>query len=239
MSQCDLTNVDAVVFDKDGTVVDFHRTWDPVIRRLLLDLADGDRPKFRGAAAAIGYDLTNDTLLATSPVVADTNAAVADCLAPWFGRQSDDAEFLAEIEERFAEIIDTTVVGAAGAEPMLQRLHDAGVSLGIATNDSESSARRQLVSLGWDELFASVMGYDSGHGAKPAPGMVTQSALALGSSPERVAMVGDSIHDIEAGRAAGAAAVYVGRSALLGYRADIWIAEISEIGDLVLGEARS
>jgi len=239
MSRPGLSHIEAVVFDKDGTLVDFHQTWDPVIGRMLADLSGDNLATLRGAAEAIGYDMVTGTLCATSPVVADTNAAVAACLAPWFGREPDDTEFLAEIEQRFAKIIDTTVVGAEGAELMLKRLHEAGIPLAVATNDSESSARRQVVSLGWDGLFSSVVGYDSGHGAKPGPGMVVGSAAALGVEPSLAAMVGDSIHDIEAGLAAGATAVYVGPSAVLGHRADLWISEIGEIGDLVLGEAPS
>ncbi len=232
-----LTGIEAVVFDKDGTLVDFHRTWDPVIGRLLTELSGGDRSALEGAAQAVGYDLDAGTLTEASPVVADTNAAVAACLAPWFGRDRDAPAFLAEIEERFVEMIDSTVVGVKGAEALLRRLMEAELPVGLATNDSESSARRQLAALGWSDLFASVMGYDSGHGAKPAPDMVTASARALGVEPPAAAMVGDSAHDIEAGRVAGAVTVYVGSSAILGAVADVWIRDIIEVGDLALGKA--
>jgi len=169
------------------------------------------------------------------PSVADSNDAVAACLAPWFGREGDQQLFLHEIEQKFAETIDTTVVGIAGAEVLLLRLRSAGVSVGMATNDSEESARRQVASLGWTDLFASVVGYDSGYGAKPGPGMVTGSANALGVDPSEMAMVGDSRHDIESARAAGATAVYVGTSQTIGNSADVWLSEISDVGDLVLG----
>lgn len=228
-------DIRGVVFDKDGTLVDFHRTWDPVIERLLTDISE-DEATFAGAAQAVGFDLESRSLLETSPVVADSNDAVAACLAPWFGREADQQAFLYEIEQRFAEIIDTTVVGIKGAEDLLIRLQGAGVPVGLATNDSESSARRQILNLGWRDLFGSIKGYDSGHGAKPGPGMVNGSASALGVELSALAMVGDSRHDIEAGRAAGATSVYVGASALLGRTADIWFSDIAEVGDLVLGK---
>jgi len=235
MNSPTLDGVAAVVFDKDGTLVDFHRTWDPVIERLLQEMCGDDPVTLRGAARSVGFDLATRTLLETSPVVADSNAEVAACLAPWFDRDPSDPSFVIEIEDIFAELIDTTVVGIYGAEELLGRLVRAGVPVGLATNDSENSARRQVASLGWTSYFRSVVGYDSGHGAKPGPGMVIGSAHALGVSPAVTMLVGDSRHDIEAGKAAGAVVVYVGDSAILGRAADHWLRDITEVGDLVLG----
>jgi len=235
MDNSTLDGVAAVVFDKDGTLVDFHRTWDPVVERFLHEMCGDDRRLLEGAAKSVGYDLATGTLLETSPVVADSNAEVAACLAPWFDREPSAPDFLSEMEAKFAEIIDTTVAGVDGAERLLARLQEAGVPVGLATNDSEASAVRQVASLGWYRYFASVVGYDSGHGAKPGPGMVLGSARALGVDASATMMVGDSRHDIEAGRDAGAVTVYVGDSAVLGNAADVWVREISEIGDLLLG----
>ena len=84
-----------------------------------------------------------------------------------------------------------------------------GLRLGVATNDSERSARRHIAALGLEEAIEFVAGYDSGHGGKPEPGMVLAFARHLGVAPERIAMVGDSRYDLEAGRAAGALTVAV------------------------------
>ena len=53
-----------------------------------------------------------------------------------------------------------------------------------------------------DEM-AFVAGYDSGFGAKPAPGQLLAFCQATGLSPADCAMIGDSAHDLEAGQAAG------------------------------------
>ena len=47
-----------------------------------------------------------------------------------------------------------------------------GLRLGLATNDGEASARRQLAALGLDAHMDFIAGYDTGHGGKPDPGMV-------------------------------------------------------------------
>ena len=59
------------------------------------------------------------------------------------------------------------------------------------------------------DRFEFIAGYDSGHGSKPAPGQLLAFADAIGVAPERIAMVGDATHDLEAARSAGMVAVGV------------------------------
>ncbi|WP_342071804.1 HAD family hydrolase [Yoonia algicola] len=46
-------------------------------------------------------------------------------------------------------------------------------------------------------------GYDSGHGGKPAPGQLLAFCAETGLDADHCVMVGDSTHDLRAGRAAG------------------------------------
>ncbi|MGB0502259.1 MAG: HAD family hydrolase, partial [Acidimicrobiales bacterium] len=54
--QVSLSGIRAVVFDKDGTLIDVHRTWGPAMAGALRDLVD-DPTRRAVAAAAIGVDL--------------------------------------------------------------------------------------------------------------------------------------------------------------------------------------
>jgi phosphoglycolate phosphatase len=91
----------------------------------------------------------------------------------------------------------------------LTGLRDRGLRLGVATNDSEAPARQHLAAHGITDCFDFIVGYDSGHGPKPGPGMCLAFAAACGIAPGRIAMVGDSRHDLQAGRAAGMRTVAV------------------------------
>ncbi len=84
-----------------------------------------------------------------------------------------------------------------------------GLALGVATNDAEAPARAHLAAVGQEHAFDFIAGYDSGFGGKPGPGMCLGFAKAVGLVPEHVLMVGDSTHDLEAGRAAGMRTVAV------------------------------
>ena len=56
-----------------------------------------------------------------------------------------------------------------------------------------------------EDAFDFIAGYNSGHGLKPGPGMLLAFAEATGIPPASVVMVGDSRHDLEVARNAGAA----------------------------------
>ena len=106
--------------------------------------------------------------------------------------------------------------------------------MGLATNDTEIPARAHLERAGVLDLFDFVAGCDSGYGGKPAPGQLLAFAAKLGLVPGRVIMVGDSVHDLDAGRAAGMHAVAVltgiATKAELAPHADVVLDDISQLG---------
>ncbi len=70
--------------------------------------------------------------------------------------------------------------------PLLSALRARGLKLGVATNDSEAPARAHLDRHGLTGLLDFMAGYDSGHGAKPGPGMCLAFAAATGLDPAHV-----------------------------------------------------
>ena len=62
----------AILFDKDGTLVDFQRTWGPATHEVLTKLCNGDTAAFERLAAASLYDANERLLLPGSPVVIET-----------------------------------------------------------------------------------------------------------------------------------------------------------------------
>lgn len=89
-----------------------------------------------------------------------------------------------------------------GATSLLRRLGAADVTVAMATNDSESSAALQVGQLGWANLISHVVGYDSGFGPKPEPGMLLGLLDRLGVAPADALMVGDTWADAQAAAAA-------------------------------------
>ena len=190
--------IDALLFDKDGTLFDFRISWGRWAAGFLADLAT-DAAHAERLGRAIGFDSATQTFAPDSPVIAATAADIAAALVPHL-----DGISVVGLTHRIDEPAGAAPLSpAVPLLPLLTGLRDRGLRLGVATNDSEAPARQHLAAHGITDCFDFIAGYDSGHGAKPGPGMCLAFAAACGLSPRRVAMVGDSRHDLEAGRAAG------------------------------------
>ena len=195
----------AVLFDKDGTLFDFHATWGAWTAQLIETLSDGEAKLAARLAVAMGYDLDARRFDPASPVIAGTPGEVAAVLRPHL----PDIAGAALVARMNALATAVPQVPAVPLAPLLDGLRRQRLRLGVATNDAEAPARAHLEAAGVIGAFDFVAGYDSGFGAKPDPGMLLAFAETQGVSPEEVVMVGDSRHDLVAGRAAGMATVAV------------------------------
>lgn len=194
--------IDAIIFDKDGTLFDFRATWSVWAERMLDEISAGDAGRRLAAAEAMGF-VEGAGFLASSVVIAGTSREVGAALSAGTGLPTAELERLAN---RIAETTPQAEVPGLG--DTLRLLAGRHV-LGLVTNDGEVAARAHLATVGVAQYFAFVAGYDSGHGAKPDPGPLLAFSAATGTRPERTLMVGDSRHDLVAGRAAGMTTVAV------------------------------
>ena len=126
-----------------------------------------------------------------------------------------------------------TMVPPVPLDPCWRGLRARGLVLGVATNDAEASAHAHLHAAGIAGHFDHVLGYDSGYKPKPAPDMLLGFAARAGLPPDSVAMVGDSPHDLHAGRAAGMVTVGVltglADAATLAPHADLVLPDIGHL----------
>ena len=198
----------AILLDKDGTLIDFQRTWGPATHAVIAHLAAGDDDAYRRLAAVSGFVAAEHRFLVGSPLIAGATPDYGPLWAQALGRPAT-ADFFAEIDRLFLQAGLQHLVPIGDPAATLAALARRGYRLGIVTNDAEANARAQIAQLEIDHLVEFVAGHDSGFGAKPDPAPVLAFARALGIAPSEVAVVGDSVHDLAAARAAGAAAVGV------------------------------
>lgn len=196
----------AIVFDKDGTLFDLQATWGAFTGRFLKDAAQGDPALFELLSEIAGYDTGTGRLRPDSVVVAETPYVVAETLLPFLPGTPTMSEVVTELN---AAASLAPLAPAIDLAPYLSELRARGLHLAVATNDAEAPARTHLASVGVEGLFDMVLGYDSGYGGKPAPGQLIAVAEVFGLATEALVMVGDSLHDLMAGRQVGARTVGV------------------------------
>jgi phosphoglycolate phosphatase len=197
----------AVLFDKDGTLIDFHLTWMTPYSAAASELAAEARVPSLAAAlmTAGGYDHASGSFVADSPLASGTNRTIARHWLPLLaeaGMRTEPDLLARRLDEIFARTL--TPAPVPGVHGLLARLAARGLALGVATMDTEASAHDTLAELDLGEHLGFVCGCDSGHGEKPEPGMVHAFAAHAGLPPASIVMVGDSPRDLAMGRAAGA-----------------------------------
>lgn len=192
-------DIKGIIFDKDGTLFDFAATWNRWAADVIHELSDGDAGLAQAMAEAVRFDLSAGAFLPDSPVIAGTAREAAEHLASALP-DPDTAAIEALLNARAAS---ASLVSAVPLDPFLTALGARGLRLGVMTNDTEFTARAHLAAVNVTAHFDFIAGFDSGHGAKPSPDPLLAFARAMGLEPETVIMVGDSTHDLIAGRAAG------------------------------------
>jgi pyrophosphatase PpaX len=100
--------------------------------------------------------------------------------------------------------IDQTVQPFPGIPETLETLRRRGVRLAIVTTKHSTAAHRSLRYMGLASLFETVIASDQCTRLKPHPEPFHRALRALEAESAEAAGVGDSPHDIEAARAAGA-----------------------------------
>lgn len=190
-----------VLFDKDGTLVDFHATWLGVAERAALDAALGDPNEAARLLRAVGFDGATGQFAPDSVFAAGSSC---DVVATWYPDLS--AKEREPLVRRFDDISvehGPAAVALPGVVDALFTLKEASLLLGVATNDSTRGSERTLDALGIRELFEASFGYDAVPEPKPAIDSVLAFCEVTGLSPLDLAVVGDSRFDLEMGRDAG------------------------------------
>ncbi len=196
-----------IVFDKDGTLIDFNSTWLPVYRYAALEVAKNNRPLADELLNQHGYDPDASRFIGGSLLAVGNNHAIAHAWARHLVDVDDETEIetlSVRLNQIFQQQVALSATPVQGLKATLQHLTGAGLKLGVATSDSYQGIHNTLEAFDVISEFEFLCGYDSGHGLKPDPGMVLAFCAAMSLEPAEVIVVGDNRHDIEMGKNARA-----------------------------------
>lgn len=210
------TGCRAVLFDKDGTLIDFKNMWLVWLDYMFNTLRDRyqlTKGVVKDFEVATGVNLSRrwiePTGVMASGCMESLQSAVAHCLAR-HGVHPEEAAiaFNATVKASETEVNWPAITHPVpGLAQVLSRLKSCGIKLAVTTADTTSRAEDTLNSLGLCSSFDVVVGADRVAASKPAPDMARLACELLGVDPNEAVVVGDNITDMQMGKSAGVAGV--------------------------------
>jgi pyrophosphatase PpaX len=197
-----------VLFDLDGTLIDSVR--------LILD-------SYHHTLATHGLPPRTDE---------EWLAGVGTPLTAQFAAWRDDPVTLEMLIATYREYNlkhhDRMVTVYPGVVEVVRTLKAQGLGTGLVTSKNRSGAVRGLSLAQLEALMDVLVCADEVENPKPHPEPVEKAVQLLGADPSATLYVGDSVHDMRSGRAAGVRTAAVlwgpfGRSHLEGAQPDYWL----------------
>ncbi|MBO6824766.1 MAG: HAD family hydrolase [Sneathiella sp.] len=195
-------DIKAILFDKDGTLLHFEASWLPALKRAAMEAADHNPDLALKLLTDTGYDPDTQKVVTGSIIGAGNTQDIA---AAWSNTgSSHKISQLVEILDRIFSSAMEDAVPVSGLTETIATLKAENYVLGVASSDSVAAIEVFLKMAGVRDSFDFVVGYDSGHGHKPDPGMLLAFSSAIGIEPTYIAMIGDNPQDLQMAETAGA-----------------------------------
>jgi phosphoglycolate phosphatase len=231
------TGIQAIVFDKDGTLIDFDAMWGGWIATLARRLEAATYVTLAPQLfAAVGFDPATGHVDPAAPLAIGTMTDLRDLAAEVLRAAGLTPASAAAAIQSAWYIPDPVALAKPLAD--LPRLFGAlrarGMRIAIATTDDRAPTEATLAALGVAGMVGALACGDDGHPIKPAPDAILNICAQLGIAPADSAMIGDTLADVRMGRGAGAGLVIgvrsgVGAPALLAAEADLVLDSVADL----------
>ncbi|WP_227871786.1 HAD family hydrolase [Paenibacillus bovis] len=210
---------DAILWDKDGTLLDFMQLWGQWAEQLLSRIEaflqerghsfTGHREKVMGtiydpSGRLVGYDPRGPIAIASAPeTIAILSWQLYSAGIPWDEAVRHITEFSRQAMEHMEQ--SKPVQPLPELVPLLDRCRQASIPMAVVTSDYTSEAIKHLRWSGLENYFTGMIGSDQVSAGKPAPDLALLACERLSVLPERTVLIGDSNADMQMGRQAGLA----------------------------------
>ena len=189
-------DVDAVAFDLDGTLLDTVHDLAASVNLLLVENSMRALPQAQ-VRDLVGKGIGNLISRSVTIVRGDSPGPV------------ELATLLARYEEIYAAELGRRTQPYEGMIEALHALRAVGIKLAVVTNKLARFIEPHLRLAGIVDLFDATVGAGDAPARKPDRAPLDLAARRMGVDVARMLMVGDSINDVQAARAAGCPTVVV------------------------------
>ena len=207
-----------MLFDLDGTIID----------SIALILAS-----YRHTLTAHGFEQVAD-----ADWMRGVGTPLRVQLKPWARSPEHLVELALTYREHNLAHHDQMITAYPGVVEQVRQIQDGGLATGVVTSKNREGTRRGLALVGLDETFDVLVCADDVVHPKPHPEPVLKALAQLSADPATTLFVGDSIHDLHSGRAAGVltgAALWgpFSRAELEAAAPDYWFNDVAEMARVV------
>ena len=195
------SRMDAIIFDKDGTLLDFSAFWVSVTRAAVKSLARRfGAEKYDEAALFQKLGVRNGDADPFGLLCCGTYASISRAIAESLGvaEEVEEGSFLAASKAAFAENASAGEIKPAceNLVPVLERLCSSGKKLFMVTTDNAKITAICLKKLGIERFFTAVITDDGVHPPKPNPYYIEKIEREYGIPRSGMCMVGDTLTDM-------------------------------------------
>ena len=209
-------DIDGILFDKDGTLLNFDKLWSYWVKTLILTIIEklGGRVFLNPVkcAKSLGYDWTADKFDKKGPMLVGNLHDIVSIISfelyqqgiPW-------NEAVKVVQMSYEEMECNTdwtkcIKPLPGLMTFLRKASSLSLKMAVVTADETNSAIKHLEHLQIRGFFQEVIGNDRVLKGKPNPDMALLACDMLNSNPERFIVIGDSNGDMQMAKSAGALA---------------------------------
>ncbi|HLR51631.1 MAG TPA: HAD family phosphatase [Candidatus Avamphibacillus sp.] len=201
--------IDGILFDKDGTIIDFMLWihWAEEFIELIGDQVDFSFDKdmlsqFLGYSHDSSWDPKGPLAISSEQdILTILSLGLYQQSIPWNQAYQivNDAHQILEETFRFKQYIKPV----NGLIHLLNQAKDHAIKMAVVTSDNYDKARKHLDALGIREYFSAIVGHDLVQRGKPYPEMVYLACEKMGVHPGKTIIFGDSNGDMTLGKNSG------------------------------------
>ena len=207
-----IENIDTVIFDKDGTLIDLHFFWGKMTQLRVEEVIKTfnlDGELFKTLCLILGYDFDNKTMLSDGITALYSRVKIIEI----FKKELEKFNIYTSIE-KIGEIFDKVsdefykdilkyTKPIQDAIEFVKKIFSLGIKMGIVTSDSIVSTNLTIEQFKWEKYFDVVIGRESHFDTKESGKPTILALEKLGANPKTTLMIGDAPMDFISAKNAG------------------------------------